>query len=562
VVKRRRQEQVYQPTNVLGLRETKRRQHLQQTLLGIFAGLLSLSAGVSYVLVEPTTLLVPILILSVTLLPAILWYYPRLALYGFFSSALLFEVFQQIKSGEGLTDAVPFFWNINTMFQSYLGTNPKVAPMNFFELVLMIFAGVTLLRFATHQRVHIRCGSLFWPILGYLGFVAVGWLNGMATGGNFNEALQEVRAQVYFGVAYFLSVNAVKTKENIDKLIWITFLCIVFKAFNYIYRHLMIFHGEIQDGGVGSHEEAFFFVSFIMLLSVLSISRVQQKLQILMWALVPLVLYANITTNRRTAYAAVVIALPVLFLSAYKGFPSARKNIIRVLMAIIVIFPPYFIAFRDSSGAIGGPARAINSAIAPNERDSSSDIYRQSENYDLMFTMRSSPVSMTIGYGYGKRFFTPASLDSIKDIYTWYTLLPHNQILWVWMRLGTIGFLVFWGMICAIIVYACRIIRFKEQKIGENADPYPRFVALYTLVLVGLLLVFGLLDLQLSNFRNMIFVAIWIGAMVGITPNAMTLNDPKKRRYRPGVGGQEPERSPKPTRHRPAASHLPSRSAR
>ncbi|WP_309717238.1 O-antigen ligase family protein, partial [Armatimonas sp.] len=556
VVKRRRYEPVYQPTNVLGLRETEKRQRLQQTFLGIFAGLLSLMAGVSYVLVEPTTLLVPILLLTATLLPAVLWYFPRLALYGIFGSAILFEIFQQIKSGEGLTDAVPFFWNINTMFENYLGTNPKVAPINFFELVLIIFSGVTLLRFATRQQVHVRCGSLFWPILGYLGFVAVGWFNGMATGGNFNEALQEIRAQFYFGVAYFLSVNAIKTRKDIDKLIWITFICITLKVFNYIYRHMIIFHGEIQDGGVGSHEEAFFFVSFIILLSVLSISRVQQKLQILMWALLPFVLYANITTNRRTAYAAMVIAMPVLFLSAYKGFPSARKNIIRVLMAIIVLFPPYFIAFRDSSGALGGPARAINSAISPNERDSSSDIYRQSENYDLMFTMRSSPVSAAIGYGYGKRFLTPASLDAIKDIYIWYTLLPHNQILWVWMRIGTLGFLVFWGMICAIIVYACRIIRFQDQKTGGDGDTYPRFVALYTLILVSLLLVFGLLDLQLSNFRNMIFVAIWIGAMVGIAPNAMTLNDPKKRRYRPRVGGQEP------TRHRPAASHLPSRSAR
>ena len=358
MVKRRRHEQVYQATNVLGLRESEKRQRWQQLILGSIAGLLSLMAGVSYVLIEPTTLLVPILLLSATLLPAIFWYYPRLALYGIFGATILFEMFEQIHSGAALTDVVPFFWNINTMFQKFLGSNPKVAPINFFELILIVFAGVILLRLATRQQVSIRCGSLFWPILGYLGFVAVGWFNGMATGGNFNEALQEVRAQFYFGVMYFMAVNAVRDRKHVDVMIWTTVLCVGFKALNYIYRHLFIFHGEIQDGGVGSHEEAFFFMAFVVLLSCLSFSGIQQKLQKLMWALLPFILYANLTTNRRTAYAAIVIALPVLFLAAYKGFPKARKSITSILIAICVLFPPYFVVFRESTGALGGqPAR-------------------------------------------------------------------------------------------------------------------------------------------------------------------------------------------------------------
>jgi hypothetical protein len=60
-------------------------------------------------------------------------------------------------------------------------------------------------------------------------------------------------------------------------------------------------------------------------------------------------------------------------------------------------------------------------------------------------------------------------------------------------------------------------------------------VALYALILMALLMVFGLLDLQLSNFRDMIFVAIWVGAMAGLAPNALSLNDPAPKRHRPGV---------------------------
>ena len=524
---------------VLDLREAQQRQQRQQTLLGVVSGLLALAAVLSYVLVEPTTLLVPILLLTATLLPAVFWFYPRLSLYGILGAACLFEVFQTRKDGQGITDTVPFFWNINTMFEKYLGANPKAAPINFLEMVLILFAAVVLLRLAVHRKTVIRCGSLFWPILGYLSFVTLGWANGMATGGNFVEALQEVRAQFYFGIVYLMAFNAFRDRKQIDVLIWISVLCITFKAFNYIYRHFTVYQGVIQEQGVGSHEEAFFFMAFVLLLAVLSFAGVQRRLQVLMWTLLPFIFFANLTTNRRTAYAALSIILPILLLAAYRGFPKARKSVVAFLVTLAIVFPPYFFAFRTSAGALGGPARAINSAISPNERDSNSDMYRQIENYDLMLTMRSTTTTQLIGYGYGKRFLTPGgNLDSIKSIYAWYNLLPHNQILWVWMRLGTLGFLAFWGMVSAIIVYACRIVRFhapakrRDTTPRTDTNPYPRMVALYSLALVGLLMVFGLLDLQLSNYRDMIFVAMWVGAMAGLTPGAMALNDPEARRKR------------------------------
>ncbi|MBB6051632.1 O-antigen ligase family protein [Armatimonas rosea] len=560
-----RHERAFRASNVLGLREVEQRQRRQQAILGGIAGLLALLAGISYVLVEPTTLLVPILLLSATLLPAVFWYYPRMALFGIFGCAILFEVFQTVPKEQGLTDAVPFFWNINTMFDKFLGSNPKAAPINFFELILIVFSGIMLLSFATRQRTQLRVGSLFWPIAIYLGFVVVGFLNGMSTGGNLNEALQETRAQFYFGIMYVMAVNAIRDRKHVDSLIWLSVICIAFKAFNYIYRHFALFHAEIQDQGVGSHEEAFFFMSFVMLLSVLSFAKVQQKLQVLMWTLLPFVFFANLTTNRRTAYAALTIALPILLLAAYKGFPKARRSVLTVLVSIAVLFPPYFIAFKDKDGAIAGPARAINSAISPNQRDSDSDTYRRNENYDLMFTMRATPVSQAIGYGYGKRFYTPAKLDSIKDIYAWYNLLPHNQILWVWMRLGTLGFLAFWGMVCSILVYACRVIRFQERETlkPKPGDIYPRLVAFYALIEVVLLMVFGLLDLQLSNFRDMVFVAVWVGALAGLAPGAMALNDPEKRVRRPGVSAAprrrlpeepRPQRRPRPQPTRPRST--------
>lgn len=526
-------------TDGLDLRQFEREQHNQQIWLGIGAGAIALIAALSYVLVEPTTLLVPILLLTATLLPAVFWRFPRFVLYGIFGSVCLFEVQQFVPDGAGITDAVPFFWNINSMFEKYLGTNPKVAPINYLELVLILFAVVMLLRYAVKQRRGMDTGSLFWPIAVYLGFVTLGWANGMTSGGNFNEALQEVRAQFYFGIAYFLAVNAVRDRRQVEALFWLTALTVAFKAVNYIFRWVTVYHAQTPDQGVGSHEEAFFFMAFILLLNVLSYSKILPRLQVFMWLVLPLVLFANVTTNRRTAYAALMITLPLMLLSAYRGFPKARRGIVHFLVGLVILGPPYFFAFRQSSGPLAAPARAIQSSIAPDERDSNSNVYRDAENYNLLYTMRSTPVTMSVGYGYGKRFLTPIPLDIIKDIYPWYNLLPHNQILWVWMRVGTLGFLAFWGMMASVLVYACRVIRRVELSLHQRA------VALYTLGVSVMLLIFGLLDLQLSNFRDMIFVAIWIGAMTGLTPKGFTLNDPEPRRRRPGV--HYPDR---PTRRR------------
>lgn len=512
----------------LNLKNLERQQRRQQTLLGVVGGATALAAALGYVLVEPTSLLIPVLILTVTLLPIILWYFPRFVLYVILAATCLFELQPTIVNGRGITDIVPFFWNVNTMFEVYVGTNPKLVAINFFELLLILYFVVTLMKMAFLRREKMLLGSLFLPVFIYICFVSLGCLNGLASGGDFNDALREIRAQFYFFIVSLLTLNFVKGRAQVDLLLWMMPILVGLKAVNYIYRWYAIYQMQIPDQGVGSHEESFFFIAFVCLLVVLCVAGIQPRLRALMWTLLPLIMFANATTNRRASYAALIITLPLILLAGYKGFPRARRGIVAFFIALSIIVPPYFLAFRNSTGALGGPARAIQSTISPNERDAASNQYRDNENFDLFATLRSQPTTIAFGFGYGKRFLTPISLDSISSTYPFYNLLPHNQILWVWMRLGTLGFLAFWGMVASILIYACRIVR------RTNLDSYTRAIALYAMALMVLLLLFALLDLQLSNFRDMIFVASWIGAMVAMFPKGFTLNDSDPVRSRSG----------------------------
>jgi hypothetical protein len=84
-------------------------------------------------------------------------------------------------------------------------------------------------------------------------------------------------------------------------------------------------------------------------------------------------------------------------------------------------------------------------------------------------------------------------------------IIPHNSILWIWMRTGTVGYVAFWLMCAYIVISAgqtCRDSRFSaiERVVGVNSG-----------VVMMMLLIFGLLDMQLANLRDTLFAGIWVG---------------------------------------------------
>jgi hypothetical protein len=466
--------------------------------------ILAVLVGWAFIAKGLDTIWLPLSLLLVLMTPVLLWRYPRLAFYFTFAAACLFET-DPSPYKDALTDRIPFFWNTNTIFQRYGHVDFKAVPLNLLEIFLLIAVICSLLRAVFTGTVRVRVGVLFWPIAAYMAFVAWGWINGMATGGDFKISLQEVRSQFYFILAYLMAVSAVDSEEQIGTLFWITALCIGLKGILYTFRRYVTLAGlPVPDGGVGSHEEAYFFDCFAVLLTTLALCGVYKKLQWVMWALLPFVLLGNLATNRRAGTAALVVIVPILLLAAYRGLPN-RRRLTAVLAAFLVVGGGmYYQAFKNSNGMLGEPARAITSQFAPDARDASSNAYRNAENADLMATIKLDPVQ---GYGYGKRMLHAVTIVDISDIYEWWDIMTHNQILWVWMRVGTFGFFAFWLMIASILVRAGQIV------IAPGADSKVKAVGIFSMVVVGSLMIFGLLDLQLSNFRDMLFAAFWSGCV-------------------------------------------------
>src|SRR5207245_3993533 len=112
--------------------------------------------------------------------------------------------------------------------------------------------------------------------------------------------------------------------------------------------------------------------------------------------------------------------------------------------------------------------------------------------------------SPLIGVGYGIPIDYVIPIVDLTRTDPFIRFIPHNNVLYVWMRLGAIGALAFWSFIGFVVLSACRLLRARDLRL-----------ALYgSLVVCAVInyLIMGYLDLGFFWFR----VAILMGCLLGV----------------------------------------------
>src|SRR5262249_37431245 len=154
-----------------------------------------------------------------------------------------------------------------------------------------------------------------------------------------------------------------------------------------------------------------------------------------------------------------------------------RARLLVALAICLLLGTGYVLTFSQQGGALSKPARALISVVIPDRtdvRNLASNQYRIDEEFDLRATLQQNPL---LGFGFGKQFLQPITLPNILALDPFYLYIPHNTLYWVWMRLGLIGFAVFWYLIGAIIVRGVHTLR-------QLHDRYLQVVAIYAVALV------------------------------------------------------------------------------
>ncbi len=477
----------------------QRRYQARRLLAGATVCLVTVLAGL-LLLILPGSLSVSIALgVAVPALLVWLWRAPVRGVYILVAAAVMLELqYAAVPYPDDIGHYLPFFQDLSTW--THVGGLAFSMAEIFMLLVLLIW----ILKGIAERTLRFRPGTLLLPLGLYGLMVAVGEFHGLTSGGDFRISLYEIRAQAYMLVTYILACNLVTSRRALDHLLWIIVLGAGIRGVQGTWRLYITLHGSLHSvESLFDHDQSYFFNAFLSYFPILLLYGGSTRLKRVMLAFLPFVVISNLANQRRAAMLALGLGLVVLLLVTAVALPARRRLITKICLVAAVILPPYYLYYANKDGLLAQPARAIASNFTPTARDAGSNLYRVNEDKDILTTMRTSPI---IGVGFGKPMLTPYPLADISGIYIFWNILPHDSILWIWMRLGTIGFLVFWILIGAAIIQATRLVVRLD-------DPYRKGWALLILLLVLQEVVFGYLDLQWTNWRDLILLGVLLALL-------------------------------------------------
>lgn len=424
---------------------------------------------------------------------------PEYSLYTLVFLVLIFDQFG-IPLHEPLTFHIDFFKNLKEV--SYLPTFPG-AVFNPIEMhLLFLIIGVLIL--SVRKDYSYRPVPVWGAFLWFFGALLFAFYYGLSRGGDFLVALWEIRALFYFSVFYLLVPQIIRNKAQIQVLVWIFIIGISFKAFQGIGRFVNLGFTTAGLATLTNHEDPVFMVTLFVLLFGLLVYRVDHRQRRwLLILLLPLALGFYVAM-RRAAYASFLVSSATFIVLLPAGI---RRNIMKYVIPCIIGAVIYGAAFWNSSGTIARPVQMIKSGLVQptmeeNYEDYLSNLYRDQENYDLAQTVVNEPV---IGKGFGKKYDQPIELVHIRFPLRDY--IPHNEIYWILVKTGSVGFLAFWFFFNA---YAARGVKV----FARLEDPYLKAVMLVVIIAIINQMVVAFFDLQLTYYRNMIY----LGCLLGLLP--------------------------------------------
>jgi hypothetical protein len=303
-------------------------------------------------------------------------------------------------------------------------------------------------------------------------------------------------------MCYIVAANTVRTRRQVTLLIMLTVLGTGLFAIEGAYRRLAL----IDTGKLGvipefaySHMDVIFLGSMplIVLAQWVFGARAWQRWVGLL--LVPISVFTLLATERRAGFIAVIItflAYGLIFLVCH------RKAFFGVFVPMLIALAIYLPLFWNNTSLLGQPARAVRSLSQPDARDAASNLYRDLELINVRSTIHSNPI---LGVGFGRPFDFVVPLPDLSWWQFWH-YEPHHNILWVWLKLGTPGFIIFWILMAtatARAAYAVRTLRGSEQRIFG-------LVALCAIVMT---VSFCYVDLGLVSGRVTVFLGTALGTL-------------------------------------------------
>lgn len=416
--------------------------------------------------------------------------FDQIAPRGYDRSIIGVEYFQNLKSFK-------FFSNID------------FAVVNLLELHLFFVFIVWLLRIILKKDEKLQHVPLWFGALIFFAWLIFSAIYGLSRGGDFLPALWELRALFYLGILYFFVPQIIKTRTQLEQLVWVIIASLSFKVFQGIIRFFRLgfnFDGRTQ---LTSSEDPLFFISlFVMFGGFFLFNAMHRQRSYLGWLMLPLSI-VFILAQRRATYGALAVVFVAFFILISS---NNRQKLLKSLTPLLCIIILYLIIFWKSESGFALPAQLIRSSFSIDRENSGeryySNLYREFENYNLAQTVKTSPL---LGIGFGKKYEQPIQLASIPFPLRDY--IPHNEIYWIIVKSGGIGFFLFFAFFNSYIFKAGYLFM-------RLNDPYLKTICSVVIMAIIGQLVVSYYDLQLTYSRNMVY----LGTLMGLLPVVQRLD--------------------------------------
>jgi hypothetical protein len=459
-----------------------------------FGGLIGLTGLIGLSLLRSTPSLASIgwvLFLASTI--AVL-YQPR---YGVYMIAGLSLV------GDNLLEPwYPFVKNLSSAESLlYIGRATSFSPA---EILIGLTFVSWLGRAAMQRQLKGHTGPLFWPVLAFSAFVTFGLVYGLLYHGNMTIALWEVRSIYYMPAMLILSSNLLQTRAHINRLIWIIVIALFVDSLAGAWFVVSVLNFDLHVvEAIAEHSYSIHLNTLFILTIAVWLFRGSRIKRVVLPIMLPVIALSYFANQRRASYITLAIGLLVIAIVLYY---QNRKAFWLIVPLACVLGAIYLAAFWNSSGGIGGPARAIRSVIAPQPggRDDSSNLYRVIENVNTKFTIKQRPLT---GVGFGNKFYIIVPMPDIS-FFVWWEYITHNSILWIWMQTGVGGFVALLFLIGMTIIVGVRTL---WRMPGGDLSAFALMATLYIIIHF----IYAYVDMSWEA-QSMIYLGTMMGLINGL----------------------------------------------
>lgn len=426
---------------------------------------------------------------------ALVFYQPRYGIYLLIFLALV---------GDGiLTFSLPFTKNFSSAESLlYLHDSLVISPLETY----ILFTFVSWLgRGAMERKIGFYRSDLFWPAMVFIAFIAFGLVYGIGTGGNVNIALWESRAIFYMIALLVLASNLFTERSHFHNALWAAMVAVFIEGIVGSYYFLVVLRGSLAGvDAITEHSAAIHMNTLFVYLLAAWLYKESTTRRIMLPLMVPPVLLAYLATQRRAAFVTLIVALALMTIFLYK---ENRRAFWLLVPTAAVLGMLYLGAFWNSGSALGQPAQAVKSVIAEdqaNAADQSSNVYRELENLNTEFTVHQRPLT---GVGFGQKFYIVWEMPDIS-FFEWWEYLPHNSIIWIWIKSGVGGFVAMLYLVSKSISTGVGLLmRLKGDAIGA--------VALTGTLYIVMHFIYAYVDISWDT-QSMIYIGMTMGMLGGM----------------------------------------------